>query len=127
MRAIPVGKKVRFTSVGAAYGLGMQGDGLAATSPVQFKVRDMKFGRVALESGGRFVSVAADGSAALTRKTPGKAESFQWIETPNGDLVLMSLETNRFLRIDPASRRIVADSPGPAPDGSDGARFGWRR
>ena len=105
----------------------MQGNGLAAASPAPFKVRDMKLGRVALESGGRFVSVAADGSASLMRKAPGKAESFQWIETPNGDLVLMSLETNRFLRIDPASRRIVADSPGPAPDGSDGVRFGWSR
>ena len=126
MRAIPLGQKVRFKSVGAAYGLGMQGDGLAAASPAPFKVRDMKLGRVALESGGHVVTVAADGSASLTRKTPGKAESFQWIETPNGDLVLMSLETHRFLRIDPASRRVVADSPGPAPDGSDGARFGWR-
>jgi hypothetical protein len=39
----------------------------------------------------------------------------------------MALATNRFLRIDPATRRIVADSPGPLPDGSDGARFRWSR
>jgi hypothetical protein len=127
MRPIPLGKRVRFTSAGVAYGLGMQGDELAATSPAPFKVRDMKLGRVALENGGRYVTVAADGSASLKPATPGNAQSFQWIETPNGDLVLMSLETNRFLRIDPASKRIVADSPGPAPDGSDGARFGWTR
>jgi hypothetical protein len=59
----------------------------------------------------------------LGRKTPGDAESFQWIETPNGDLVLMSLATNRFLRVDAPGGRIVADSAGPLPDGSDGARF----
>jgi hypothetical protein len=40
-------------------------------------------------------------------------------------LVLMSLRTHRFLRIDPQSRRIVADSPGPLPDGSDGVRWTW--
>ncbi|HEU4687930.1 MAG TPA: hypothetical protein VFS23_06210, partial [Vicinamibacterales bacterium] len=127
MRPIPLGQRVRLTSVGATYGMGKQGDGLTAATPAPFEVCDMKLGRVALENGGRFVTVAADGSTSLKRKTPGNAESFQWIETPNGDLVLMSLETNRFLRIDPATRRIVADSPGPAPDGSDGARFSWAR
>jgi hypothetical protein len=85
----------------------------------------MQLGRVALEHRGRFVSVGPDGDVTLARKDPGTSESFQWIETPNGDLVLMSLATNRFLRIEPASRRIVADNAGPLPDGSDGVRFGW--
>jgi hypothetical protein len=31
----------------------------------------------------------------------------------------------RFLRIDPKTRDIRADSPGPMPDDSDGARFIW--
>jgi len=35
------------------------------------------------------------------------------------------LATNRFLRIDPQTRDIRADSPGPMPDNSDGARFIW--
>jgi hypothetical protein len=125
LRAIPFGQRVRLASVIGGQGLGLQGDALAAAAPVAFRVRDMKLGRVALEHRGRFISIAADGSAVLTRNDPGNAESFQWIETPNGDLVLMSLVTNRFLRIDPASRRIVADSPGPLPDGSDGVRFRW--
>jgi streptogramin lyase len=50
---------------------------------------------------------------------------FQWIETPTGELVLMSLATNRFLRIDPQTGEIRADSPGPMPDDSDGTRFIW--
>ncbi len=126
MRPIPVGQTVRFASVGAAHGLAVEGEALIATAPTAFRVRDMQLGRVALEHRGRFISIAADGGATLSRKAAGDAESFQWIETPNGDLVLMSLATNRFLRIDPATRRIVADSPGPLPDGSDGVRFTWR-
>jgi hypothetical protein len=124
-RPIPAGQRVRFTSVGADHGLAVEGDSPAAASPIYFAVRDMKLGRVALEHGRRYVSIAADGGATLARGTPGEAESFQWIETPNGDLVLLSLATSRFLRIDPVTRRVVADSPGPLPDGSDGVRFRW--
>ncbi len=126
MRPIPFGQVVRLGSVGATHGLAVEGDVLSAAAPSDFRVRDMKLGRVALEHKKKFVSIAADGAATLTRNAPGDAESFQWIETPNGDLVLMSLATHRFLRIDPATRRIVADSPGPLPDGSDGVRFAIR-
>ncbi len=126
MRPIPFGQVVRFGSVGATHGLAVDGDALNAAAPTGLRVRDMKLGRVALEYKKKFLSIAADGSATLTRNAPGDAESFQWIETPNGDLVLMSLATHRFLRIDPATRRIVADSTGPLPDGSDGVRFAIR-
>jgi beta-xylosidase len=126
IRPIPFGRVVRFSSINATHGLSVEGEALAAAAPVGFRVRDMSLGRVALEHRGRFVSIAADGGATLTRSAPGDAESFQWIETPNGDLVLMSLATHRFLRIDPATRRIVADSPGPLPDGSDGVRFDFK-
>jgi len=123
LKAIPVGKSVRFAAVGTDHGLAAQGEMLAAAAPGNFRVRDMKLGRVALEQGGGFVSVAADGSVSLVRRKPGDAESFQWMETPNGDVVLMSLVNHRFLRIDPKTRRVTADSPGPLPDGSDGVRF----
>ncbi|HEX6398713.1 MAG TPA: hypothetical protein VFZ95_14920, partial [Steroidobacteraceae bacterium] len=123
LRPIPWGERVKFTSVGGNLGLGVQGDALTAAAPAPFRVHDMKLGRVALEHRGRFVSIGADRNATLVRKAPGDGESFQWIETPNGDVVLMSLATDRFLRIDPLSKRIVADSPGPLPDGSDGVRF----
>jgi hypothetical protein len=56
---------------------------------------------------------------------PGVAQSFQWMETPTGELILMSLATNRYLRIDPQNGAVKADSPGPAPDGKDGVRFIW--
>ena len=35
----------------------------------------------------------------------GMAQTFQWMETPTGELALMSLATNRFLRIDPQTRQ----------------------
>jgi hypothetical protein len=43
------------------------------------------------------------------------------------ELLLLSLRNHCFLRVDPASGRIVADSPGPLPDGSDGTHFVWKR
>ena len=125
IRAVPVGKAVRFASAGKDYGLSLLGKALSASSPTPFEIVDMKIGRVALKHRGRVVSVDAKGEARLVGKSPGKSESFQWMETPNGDLLLMSLATHRLLRIDPATRRITADSPGPLPDGSDGSRFTW--
>ena len=120
MRAIPVGRRIRLAGwkTGAAFA---PGGGKAAP----FAVKDMGLGRVALQSGAAWVSVDADGGVALRKGRPTQAESFQWIETPTGELVLMSLVTNRFLRIDPATHTIRADSPGPVPDGSDGVRFTW--
>jgi xylan 1,4-beta-xylosidase len=81
---------------------------------------------VALRADGRYLAVAADGSASLAAGAPGVAHSFQWIETPTGELVLMALSTNRFLRIDPATGAIAADSAGPRADAGDGVRFVWR-
>lgn len=120
MRAIPVGRRIRLAGwkTGAAFA---PGGGAAAP----FAVKDMGLGRVALKSGAAWVSVDAGGGVALRNGQPGLAESFQWIETPTGELVLMSLRTNRFLRVDPATHAIRADSPGPVPDGSDGVRLTW--
>jgi xylan 1,4-beta-xylosidase len=120
MRAIPYGRHIRLAAwkTGDAF---IPGGGKAAP----FAVRDMGLGRVALQSGAAWISVDAKGGVGLRNGQPGRAESFQWIETPTGELVLMALATNRFLRIDPATHAIRADSPGPLPDGSDGVRFTW--
>jgi hypothetical protein len=99
--------------------------GRAATQPLAFTVRDMGLGRVALQAAGGFLSVGADGSAAVQTARPGLAQSFQWMETPTGELLLMSLQTNFYLRIHPQTGALIADSPGPIPDSSDGVRFNW--
>jgi xylan 1,4-beta-xylosidase len=129
MRAIPYGKRVRFTGYKAATGLADDGGKLTAAAPSPFLVEDAGAGRVTLRAAGGFLNVAADGKASLARARAAAgndAQMFQWIETPTGELALMSLATHRFLRIDPAGDAIRADSPGPLPDGSDGVRLVWR-
>ena len=112
-RPIPFGRSTHLSSGGHDLGGG------------RFFVVDMGLGRAALRGHGGFVSVGGDGAVSFDATTAGPGETFQWMETFGGDLILMSLTTNRFLRIDPVTQKITADSPGPLPDGSDGDRFSW--
>ncbi len=125
MRPIPYGKQVHLTGFQKNTGLAAQATTLTAGTPTAFSVVDMKLGRVALKAGQSYISVDRDGRTTLNATKPDAAQSFQWIETPTGELVLLSLATNRFLRIDPKTQAIICDSPGPLPDGSDGVRFVW--
>ncbi|MHA4871353.1 beta-xylosidase family glycoside hydrolase [Duganella sp. PWIR1] len=100
--------------------------GRAPAQPLNFTVRELGLGRVALQAGDSFLSVGPDGGATLQVTRPGLAQSFQWMETPTGELLLLSLQTNFYLRIHPQTGALIADSPGPIPDGSDGVRFNWR-
>jgi xylan 1,4-beta-xylosidase len=124
-RPIPYRQQVQLTALDGKYGLSTSKAGLTAAAPVAFEVLDMKLGRVALKSKNGLLSIGGDSVAGLAAGAPGEAETFQWAETPTGELVLMSLRTNRFLRIDPKTKQIVADAPTPLPDNSDGARFVW--
>jgi xylan 1,4-beta-xylosidase len=126
MRAIPYGKLIRLTSFGAKTGLRAAGGGLSAGAPSSFTVEDMKLGRVALRSGKQYVTVGADGAVSLASGAPGEAQGFQWIETPTGELVLMALANNRFVRVDAASGKVTVDSPGPLTESGDGTRFVWK-
>lgn len=128
MRPIPYGKQIRLTGFQKKTGLAVQVNTLTVGVPTAFSVVNMRLGRVALKAGQAYISVDRDGRVKLEAVKPGLAQSFQWVETPTGELVLMSLVTNRFLRIDPttqAAQMIRCDSPGPVPDGSDGVRFVW--
>jgi beta-xylosidase len=125
MRPVPYGGAVRLTAFGREDGLHADSAGLGRGAPTSFKVRAMGLGRVALGVGSHWLSVDGAGKAGLRAGPPGVAQSFQWIETPTGELALLSLATHRYLRIDPATAAITADSPGPVPDGSDGVRLVW--
>ena len=125
MRPIPYGRSIRLASFHATTGLAARGGHLVSGIPTRFEVVDRRLGRVALRWGRRYVTVGEDGAVTLWAGRPGTAQDFQWIETPTGELVLMSLATNRFLRIDPQSGDIRADSSGPMPDNSDGTRLVW--
>lgn len=123
-RPIPFDRAITLTSFGQQTGLHL-GNGIGRGVPSAFKVVDMGLGRVALVSGKTALTVAADGRVATTFAKPGKSESFQWMETPSGELILMSLVTDRYVRI-AADGSIIADAAGPKPDGKDGVRFVWQ-
>lgn len=125
MRPIPYNKQILLTSFRGDTGLAVQSGALASSKPTPFTIVDMRLGRVALKSGKAYVSVDREGRTRLAATPPGLEQTFQWIETPTGELLLMSLATHRFLRIDSQSRAIVGDSAGPTPDGIDGTRFIW--
>jgi hypothetical protein len=117
MKPIPFGRGITLTNVAA-------GSMLTIGGAKEFMVVDRGLGRVALEAGGKYVS-AGKGQVVLKAGAPGDAETFQWTETPYGDLVLLSLATHRHLSVDPRTGVITADNPGPKPDRKDGSCFSW--
>ena len=120
-RPIPIGRTIAISS--AAGGMPLSVGGESA-----FAVVDRRLGRVALRTPSGYVSVDTAGASSrvtLKRGVPADAETFQWIETPYGDLALLSLVTHRYLRIDPSTRALTAGHLGPEPGRADGAQFGW--
>ncbi|MFN3648476.1 MAG: family 43 glycosylhydrolase [Armatimonadota bacterium] len=137
-RPIPRGKTITLGAVGAGPVLAVQGGALvtlraadpAAAGPAaRFRVIDRGLGRVALRSGDRVISVGgggAPGEVTLRSGPPGLSETFQWIETPQGELTLLSLATHRYLRLHPTDGAISADHAGPQRGRTDGVRLQWK-
>jgi beta-xylosidase len=123
MQPIPVGRTITLRSAGRE-------TPFAIENQDRFTVVDRKLGRVALRSGEGYVSVSptsdSTGMVRLRAGSPGESETFQWMETLYGDVVLMSLATNRYLFIE-TDGRVTANSRGPEPDPSDGTTLRWRR
>lgn len=46
-------------------------------------------------------------------------------EFSDPDMIRVGADFYRYLRLDSTTRKLVADSPGPLPDGTDGVRFDW--
>jgi beta-xylosidase len=136
MKPIPFGKMITLSVFGDGPALVVKDGGLSAVpavdklangSAARFKVVDRGLGRVTLQWGDKFVSVAAKGQVILRSGRPTVSETFQWTETPYGDLILLSLATHRHLRVESGSGVVTADHPGPRPDRKDGACFTWRQ
>jgi hypothetical protein len=120
-RPIPLGRTIAISTA-------VEGAPLRVGGEPAFQVVDRGLGRVALRTPSGYVSVdtaGPTGRVTLRRGTPADAETFQWIETPYGDLALLSLATHRYLRIDPSTGTLSADHPGPEPGRDDGAQFAW--
>jgi len=140
-RMIPVGKTITLTSGADGTELAIDttnmslvnvaaNDPGAAAQNVQFQVVDLGKGRVALKAAnGWFVSAASDGVALkdLAGKTPGDAESFQWVNLMRGDTMLMSLTNHRYLATKPNSPGpVTVSATGPRPNRKGGACFKWK-
>ena len=140
-REIPMGRTITLTSGadGSVLAADTQSNVLvnlaadaagAPASNVEFRVIDLGLGRVALQApNGRFVSVASDGVALkeLAGKTPGDAESFQWINLMRGDTALMSLVNHRYLAAKPNEPGpVTATATGPSPARKHGVCFKWK-
>lgn len=132
MRPVPFGHSVRLSARGSGLALGMKGGALTSVptaAAAAFTVVDCGLGRVALRAAdGRLLAVqpGSAGSVTLMEREPGAETNFQWTENVYGDLNLLSLATNRYLRIHPDTGALSADQPGPAPDRSDGSCFDWK-
>ncbi|WP_137152225.1 glycoside hydrolase 43 family protein [Devosia sp. FKR38] len=122
MQPIPAGASgtlvlAQDPSVGLAVDVGT----VVAGPPMTLSVEAVALGRVILRHADGPLSVTAGGVVSLGGLT-GSATEFQWMETPTGEIILMSLVTHRYLHIH-ADGMVRADSPGPRPDGLDGVRF----
>lgn len=139
MTPIPFGKKITLAVFGADSMLVVKDGSLSAVPAAdplanglaaQFKVVDRGLGRVALQWGDKFISVASPGGKGqVTFKggRPTDAETFQWMENVYGDLILLSLVTHRHLRVELGNGVVTADHPGPRPDRKDGSCFIWKQ
>ena len=131
MKAIPYGRMITLKAHGLDRALGVEKGRLtvvAEEKAARFAVIDVGLGRVALRAeDGRLVGVTRDGVALVRDAAEGGLSCrYQWMENVYGDLILMSLETNRYLRIDAKSGVVMADAEGPKPDRRDGVCFEWR-
>lgn len=105
---------------------------LAKNAAAQFRVLNRGKGRIALQSviDIGFVTVKGLGIIAevrIEKQENGNASLFQWQDMMQGDLMLMSLFTNKYLFADPFGKSLLsADSRGTSPDKKDGSCFVWQ-
>ncbi len=105
---------------------------LANGPAARFRIIDKGKGRIALqsESDGGYVTVTGSGlmsQVRIEKKLEGAASTFQWQDMLRGDLMLMSLQTHRFLKVEPfAASLCSADARGARPDRKGGACFSWK-
>jgi hypothetical protein len=117
LKPIPYGRRIVLASTLAGVP--------AHVLTVPVRVIDRRLGRVSLQQGGEMLTVRDDGGVSFAAESSDPSQVFQWMETPSGEIALMSLQTHRYLRVSSNAGALTADSPGPTPDGQDGTRFVW--
>ena len=128
IKPIPYGKSIVLTSMGDGKNLSIKdGKVCASDTKTRFHIVDRGPGRVALRTTDGFISVSDTGEAIIKKVSPDLAETFQWVDMQRGDIMLLSLVTNRYLQIKPNSAEPAsANLPGPRPDRLDGSCFKWK-
>lgn len=138
-KPIPFGKVVTLTSLADSTILTnwknfvrpvAQNSKLAEGNLAKFRVVDKGLGRIALQSvaSGGWVTVKGAGEMSEVRieKEQTADSVFQWEDMERGDIMLMSLKTNRYLFVDPRAESLAAaDARGASPDRRNGASFSW--
>lgn len=108
------------------------GKGKTVSENSKFKVVDKGNGRISLQSltNGGWVTVVGSGGMAevrIEKEEQGDASLFQWQDMLEGDIMLMSLSTHRYLFADPYQKNLCsANAPGARPDRKDGSCFFWQ-
>ncbi|NDV81579.1 glycoside hydrolase [Bacteroides sp. 51] len=97
----------------------------------RFRVHDRGQGRVALEAmdGSGFLTITGEGMSGDVRllNTETDASLFVWQDMLRNHCMLLSLKTNRFVGLNPATGEpYSADWPGTLPGGKDGTVFDWK-
>lgn len=137
-RPIPLGQTITLTSLLDGHALrGWNGQLRDVTGPSRypgtdrFRVLDRGHGRIALEAvdGTGFVTVTGageNGDVKLVKHDAGTAATFQWQQLESGDIMLLSLVTDRCIAVDPAANGLMnAHARGATPDRKNGASFTW--
>jgi hypothetical protein len=94
-------------------------------SSEKLQVIDRKLGRVALKrADGLLLTVNSTGEATFEKEKSGDSQTFQWMEVPRGDLLLMSLANNRYLTLS-TEGTLRADARGAQSNRKNGASFNW--
>ena len=96
----------------------------------RFRVHDRGQGRVVLEAlnGAGFVTVVGQGLSSDVRliKEESAGSLFLWQDMLQGECMLLSLKTNRYVGLHPETGEpYSADWPGTLPDRKDGTVFRW--
>lgn len=137
---LPVGKVVTLTNLangerawanphGMLHHVAPGNEAFGSTS-CQFRVHDRGKGRVVLEAadGSGFLTVTGLGLSGDVRlmKKETEASLFLWQDMLWGHCMLLSLQTGRFVGLDPLTGEpYAADWQGTRPDRKDGTVFAW--
>lgn len=139
-RPIPLGRAITLTLLADHRQLAVANGLLRAPSEAVRPVGtdcsrgpDRGRGRVALEaengSGlvtGTGAGAAAAGDLQVIKTDAGGAATFQWQQMKSGDIMLLSLVTDRCIAVDPLADGLLdAQARGATPDHKNGASFRW--